>query len=210
MNEKDSVHYEEIIARLHEIVKNLPEANFFTIAKLIRHLKRYENFFTIAKKIQHLKRYELYIAQKRNATVEKCNFSIFGYFKCNILWSYHGQLWSIIEVQREPLSEVGYLSPTEHPLGFEPATYPFDHNALNHWASLSWLTKILIREFSSIPHASIKLVLSDHCTKNYVKFTEEYLNGKLHFLCSDLDLILPLFQACGENVNLKVPPPKVF
>ena len=38
--------------------------------------------------------------------------------------------WSIIEVQRKPCSEVGYLSPTEHPVGFESATYPFDNNVL--------------------------------------------------------------------------------
>lgn len=85
MNEQDSAHYEEVIARLHEIVKKLPEANFFTIAKLIHHLKRYYNFFTIAKLIWNLKKYDLQIALKRNATVEKCNFSIVGCFYVNIL-----------------------------------------------------------------------------------------------------------------------------
>ncbi|XP_047122384.1 rho GTPase-activating protein 45 isoform X1 [Hydra vulgaris] len=40
MTEAECAQYEEIISQLHEIVKQLPSANYFTVEKLIRHLKR--------------------------------------------------------------------------------------------------------------------------------------------------------------------------
>lgn len=40
LSEDDASKYEDIIKRLHDVVKNLPSANFYTAAKLIRHLKR--------------------------------------------------------------------------------------------------------------------------------------------------------------------------
>lgn len=40
MNSADAAQYEENIRQLHEIVKQLPPSNFYTAAKLIRHLKR--------------------------------------------------------------------------------------------------------------------------------------------------------------------------
>lgn len=40
LSEEDSQQYQEIIQTVHEIVKELPEPNFFTAAKIIRHLRR--------------------------------------------------------------------------------------------------------------------------------------------------------------------------
>ena len=40
MNEEDSSLYEKLIVRLHETVKKLPSANFYTTAKLMNHLKK--------------------------------------------------------------------------------------------------------------------------------------------------------------------------
>jgi len=42
VSEQHATHYEDIIKRLHDIVKSLPSANFYTAGKLIRHLKRFE------------------------------------------------------------------------------------------------------------------------------------------------------------------------
>ena len=41
MTEVECAQYEDVISQLHEIVKQLPRANYFTVEKLIRHLKRY-------------------------------------------------------------------------------------------------------------------------------------------------------------------------
>ena len=69
----------------------------FTMANFGALSRVNENLILRLDTIRYLKRYELYIAQKRNATVEKYNFRIFGCFKSNILSIYNGQLWSIIE-----------------------------------------------------------------------------------------------------------------
>ena len=36
------------------------------------------------------------------------------------------------ELHREPLNEIGSLTPAEYLVGFEPGTFQFDHNTLTH------------------------------------------------------------------------------
>ena len=57
----------------------------FTMANFGALSRVNENLIVRLDTIRYLKRCEIYIAQKRNATVRKYNFSIFGCFKSNIL-----------------------------------------------------------------------------------------------------------------------------
>lgn len=40
LNDQQASQYEEIVKQVHDIVKRLPSANFYTAGKLICHLKR--------------------------------------------------------------------------------------------------------------------------------------------------------------------------